>query len=193
VVLCVQRELWGIAKIYAFSLLLLSCDQWNCKLTCLLWVALVLASPSRSSKQSLMQSGTSYINLSEGKHWLDWEICFWIAESSKLCVCRCSLAGIEGSNLDEGMHIWLLWLLCVRSIGRSFVQGSPTERVCVCHWVWSDVTVTMYTYKRKLKRSDWERKQDRKISLSSPVVLVLYCFRPKDFCRIVIGYSAAVL
>jgi len=34
-------------------------------------------------QNSLMQTSTSYINLSEGKHWFDWEFCFWIAESFK--------------------------------------------------------------------------------------------------------------
>jgi hypothetical protein len=68
----------------------------------------VLASSNRSLQQSFMQSDTSYVNLSEGKHWLNWEFCFWIAQSCKAWVCGRSLAGIVGSNPAGGMDICLL-------------------------------------------------------------------------------------
>ena len=46
-----------------------------------------------------------------------------------------------------GMDVCLTWMLCVVSAkGRSLVQRSPTKCVCVCHWVWSGATVTLYNY-----------------------------------------------
>ena len=55
---------------------------------------------------------------------------------SKAWVCDRWFAGIAGSNPAGGLHLSLLQMLCVVQVevytsGRSFVQGSPTECVCV--------------------------------------------------------------
>ena len=34
----------------------------------------------------------------------------------------------------------------VSTTGRTLVQRSPTECECLCHWVWSGVTITFYKY-----------------------------------------------
>jgi len=59
-----------------------------------------------------------------------------MAARSKAWVCDRWLAGIAGSNPAGGLHVSLLQMLCVVQVevytsGRSFVQGSPTECVCV--------------------------------------------------------------
>ena len=51
--------------------------------------------------------------------------------------CGLSLPGIAGSNPAGGIDVCLLWILCVVQVevsasGRSLVQRSPTEYVCVC-------------------------------------------------------------
>ena len=46
----------------------------------------------------------------------------------------CSLAGIAGSNPAGNKDVCVLWMLCVAQVsatGRSLVQRSPTECVCV--------------------------------------------------------------
>ena len=62
---------------------------------------------------------------------------------------RCGAAENAGSNPAGGMDVYLLWVLCcqaeVLATSRSFVQRSHTESVCVCPWMWSDTTITLYT------------------------------------------------
>jgi hypothetical protein len=46
-----------------------------------------------------------------------------------------SLVGIAGSNPAGNMVVCVLWMLCdshVSATGRSLIQRSPTECVCVC-------------------------------------------------------------
>jgi len=77
-------------------------------------------------------------------------------------ICRCSLAGIAGSNPAGGMDVCLLWIECcnveVSAKGRSFVQESYRdrdrdrqrgERESMC--VWSDATITIYTYNEQVE------------------------------------------
>ena len=59
-----------------------------------------------------------------------------MAARSKAWGCDRWLAEIAGSNPAGGLHVFLLQMLCVVQVevytsGRSFVQGSPTERVCI--------------------------------------------------------------
>ena len=62
-----------------------------------------------------------------------------------------SLAEIAGSNPSGRMDVCLLWVLYVVQVeasatDRSLVQGNPTECVCVCPYMWSGATVTLYTH-----------------------------------------------
>jgi hypothetical protein len=74
-----------------------------------------------------------------------------VAARSKAWICGRSLAEIVGSNPAGVTDVSLLWVLCVvlvdvSAMGRSLVQRMPTEYVSVCPCVWSDVTITLYTY-----------------------------------------------
>ena len=60
-----------------------------------------------------------------------------MAARPKAWVCERWLPRIVGSSPARGMHVFLLQMLCVVQVevyssGRSFVQGSHTEYVCVC-------------------------------------------------------------
>ena len=60
-----------------------------------------------------------------------------VAARSKAWGCDRWLAEIAGSNPAGGLHVFLLQMLCVVQVevytsGRSFVQGSPTELMCLC-------------------------------------------------------------
>ena len=58
-----------------------------------------------------------------------------LAARSKAWVCGRPLDGIACSNLVGGMDVCLMSVVCchveVPAAGRSLVQGSPTECVCV--------------------------------------------------------------
>jgi len=52
---------------------------------------------------------------------------------SKARVCGPSLAGVAGSNPAGGMDVYLLWVLCVRSLGQPIPRPEKSYRlVCVC-------------------------------------------------------------
>lgn len=60
--------------------------------------------------------------------------------------------------------ICLMTVVCcqvgVSASGRSLVQSSPTE--CVCYWVWSDASVTLYTYSECVGRRGQTKKARKK-------------------------------
>jgi hypothetical protein len=60
-----------------------------------------------------------------------------VVARSKVWVCGLLLAGIAVLNSARGKGICLVWVLCLvqleaSAMGRSLVQRSPTECVCVC-------------------------------------------------------------
>jgi hypothetical protein len=87
-------------------------------------------------------------------------------------VCGRSLAGTAGLNPAGGTDVCLLWVVCVVQVQasatrRSLVQGSPTECVCVCHWVWSGATITIYAYKEHVEDRLKKLKYNEVILLQS--------------------------
>jgi hypothetical protein len=66
-----------------------------------------------------------------------------MATQSKLRLCCRSLAGVVGSNPNGGMNVYLFSSVMCRQVevsatGRSLVESSPTEYVCVCSHIECD-------------------------------------------------------
>jgi hypothetical protein len=90
-----------------------------------------------------------------------------VAARSKAVVCGRSFAVIASSNPRGGMDVLsLVNVECcqveISATGRALVQRSPTECVCVCHWLWSGETVTLYNYNEwvegvRLRKKEIER------------------------------------
>jgi len=70
-----------------------------------------------------------------------------------------------GFESRRGMDFRLVWMLCAVQVaasatGRSLVQRNPTVYVCVCHWVRSGSTETLYTYTEQEEVLTKEKKKE---------------------------------
>ena len=59
--------------------------------------------------------------------------------------CGPSLVEIACSNLVRGINISLLLMLFAVPLRWPIPRPEETYLVCVCHWVWSGATITLYT------------------------------------------------